>query len=103
MKHSYMLMTKISGDIFLKNGGIINGLFIGEIKKFNTNLEDYKVIYPKEHSITSQKMTSRCSGHYFVSKFKRKKNTSLFNFFVFELPTLNFFYFFTNLSLVVLL
>ena len=73
MKHSYMLMTKISGDIFLKNGGIINGLFIGEIKKFNTNLEDYKVIYPKEHSITSQKMTSRCSGHYFVSKLKKKK------------------------------
>ena len=63
MKHSYPLMTTITPDVnnwryFMKGwGDFINWWLIGDKEYFNTTLEEYKVTYLMEHSITSQKMT----------------------------------------------
>ena len=53
MKPSYLSTAKIipyvDNPLSLRD--------IGEIEYFNTTYEEYKVIYPMEYPITSQKMT----------------------------------------------
>ena len=103
MKYSYLLMVKIYPDVkyFMLNIFSLIG-DIGNIEYFNTNLEEYKVIYLDE----TFNYTTKEDFNGEVTFKKKKLNHCYFSFLLFYWTfqpqnVLNLFYFLTSFSLVV--
>ena len=112
IEYSYLLTTKIVPDVKIRDISLkdrdifVNGWLIGDIERFNANLEEYKIIYPNGKSdYIAKDVFDGVQVFFFVSKFLKEISIIIILIFLFlKVPAQMFLicsYYFNNVSLAV--